>query len=77
MGNLQSPPPGTHRPVAPLAAVQVSCFKLVLATQHVPDGTGRLPFWRAWIAAADTWPTAARPMMAVKMVLLKSIVWVA
>lgn len=48
---LQLFPPGTQRPVWPLAAVQVSCFKLVLATQHAPLGTGRLSFWRRTLTA--------------------------
>lgn len=42
--NLQSLPPGTQRPVAPDAAVHVSCLREVLATQQSPVGTGRLSF---------------------------------
>ena len=32
---------GTHRPDCPFT-LQTSCFKLVLATQQAPSGTGRL-----------------------------------
>jgi hypothetical protein len=53
--DLQGFPPGTHRPVSPLAAVQVSCLSEVLATQQSPDGTGRPLFCgsRGRIAAVD------------------------
>lgn len=37
---MQSFPPGTQRPVAPEAAVHVSCFSDVLATQQSADGYG-------------------------------------
>ena len=44
MANLQLlTPAGTHLPLWPLT-LHTSCFKLVLATQHAPVGTGRLAF---------------------------------
>ena len=44
---------GTHLPVWPLT-LQTSCFKLVLATQQVPLGTGRPAFWRAKMSRRRT-----------------------
>jgi hypothetical protein len=44
---------GTQRPVWPLT-LQTSCFKLVLATQHWPLGTGRPAFWGVGVAMAKT-----------------------
>ena len=65
--NSQLFPPGTQRPLAPLEAVQASCFKLVLATQHWPEATGRLPFCRFSMVAAE-----ARATRAVKTVAKES-----
>jgi hypothetical protein len=62
---VQASPPGTHRPVAPDAEVQVSCFKDVFGTQQLPDGTGL--FWFCGRATAEV--KAARPKKAVKNVV--------
>jgi hypothetical protein len=52
MGNLQLfTLSGTHRPLWPLT-VHTSCFKLVLATQQAPSGTGRLALAPWGMAAA-------------------------
>jgi hypothetical protein len=70
--HIQAPaPPGTHFPVCPLVAVQVSCFTLVAAIQQFPDATGRPAFWRAKILASPATPAeaiAAKPRMMVAMV---------
>jgi hypothetical protein len=62
---IQASPPGTHRPVAPDAEVQVSCFRDVFGTQQLPDGTGR--FWFCGRATAEV--NAARPRTAVNNVV--------
>jgi hypothetical protein len=49
----QSLPPGTHRPEAPEVLVQVSCLRLVAATQQEPLGTGRPAFCRSLMTDAD------------------------
>jgi len=49
---IQGLPPGRQRPAWPLAATQLSCLRLVLATQQDPLGTGR--FWFCLAAMAGT-----------------------
>lgn len=43
---------GTQRPACPFT-LHTSCFRLVFATQHEPDATGRPAFWGLGKAAAN------------------------
>ena len=59
--HVQLLPPGTQRPAWPLAALQESCLRLVLATQHAPFGTGRFWFWRAMMEDGSSGKAETRP----------------
>lgn len=67
----QSLPPGTQRPVAPDVLVQVSCLRLVLATQQLPLGTGRPAFWRSPRTEAEVRAPRARMKVATENCILR------
>lgn len=66
--NSQALPPGTHRPAAPEALVQASCFSFVLAIQHEPLGAGRPEFCPT--EAAEVRAAKARMIVAMENCIL-------